>query len=88
MLIAGINFTLQYRLAVEHRLSRFARDPEFQYYLAITAIASLAIAAALVFRLGIGIESALRTAVFQVVSIGTTTGFATSDFEPGHPFSN
>jgi trk system potassium uptake protein TrkH len=81
MFIAGINFTLHYRLAVEHRLNRFMRDAELQYYTAITAIASLAIAAALMFRLGLGFAGALRAAVFQVVSIMTTTGFSTRDFE-------
>jgi trk system potassium uptake protein TrkH len=87
MLLAGVNFTLQYRLAVEHRMGRLARDPELRWYLGIALFSSLAIAAALVFRLGYGFARALRAAVFQVASITTTTGFATCDFEVWPPFA-
>jgi trk system potassium uptake protein TrkH len=80
MLIAGINFALQYRLAVEHRLGRFFRDAEMRYYLGIAAVASAAILTALVFQMDFGFANATRAAVFQVVSVMTTTGFATHDF--------
>ncbi len=58
----------------------FARDEEFRLYLGLLALGSLVIGIQL---LGEGIatgEEGVRHAVFQTVSIMTTTGFASTDF--------
>jgi len=81
MLMAGVNFTLHYRLMVERRASRFFRDVEIRAYLLLAALVTLVIAADLVHW---GLHSyldAARLAVFQTVSIMTTTGFSSADFE-------
>lgn len=91
MFLAGINFSLYYFL-LRGQKSRVWRDPEFRTYIAITLIAT----AFLSIVLGVGyymndsfppglnalekITLGFRYASFQAVSIMTTTGFGTTDF--------
>ena len=80
MFIAGANFALMYLGLVRRRPRSFVRDEEFRLYVALTLVASAAVIAML---WGYGIaegEEAVRAAVFQVVSIMTTTGLASVDF--------
>ena len=80
MLIAGANFALMYRGFVRRQPRVLVRDEEFRLYIALALIASAAVTAML---WGYGIaegEEALRTGVFQTVSIITTTGLASADF--------
>lgn len=81
MLIAGINFTLHYRLLVERRVRRFLADRELLFYLLIVAVAVLLISTTLVFQMNSGVMHAVRVALFQVASIVTTTGYATVNYE-------
>jgi len=80
MFLAGVNFTLHY-LALQGRLSDFWRNEEFRFYLWLT----LGITAAMtLFNLSgpyAGFGDSLRYSAFQVVSIMTTTGYGTADFE-------
>jgi trk system potassium uptake protein TrkH len=92
MLIAGTNFVLTY-FALKGKIKKVIQSEEFRYYifgiLGVTAIIAVII---LFFRdeslvttvahpevLG-QTESAIRHALFQVVSVVTTTGFVTADF--------
>ena len=81
MFVAGMNFSLHYKL-VKGNVRQFFRDPEFRSYLFITAAIILVITidlyGAAIYK---GIFEACRYAAFQVVSIMTTTGFVTADFE-------
>ncbi len=80
MFLAGVNFVLLYRGVVRQRPRLFVRDEEFRLYLALTVAASAALLVEL-WAYGLdGGEEAVRTAVFQAVSLITTTGFATTDF--------
>ncbi len=81
MLVAGINFTLHYRLLVERKPGRFFSDFEIRAYLVIAALAAVAIGASLVWVNLASPLQATRTALFQTVSIMTTTGFVSEDFE-------
>jgi trk system potassium uptake protein TrkH len=78
MFLAGANFALHYRMLYFDRTSHF-RDPEFRFY------ALIILAATGMIVLWGGLEGDLlykiRLASFQVVSIMTTTGFATADFD-------
>lgn len=80
MFLAGVNFSLHY-LALRGRLGDFWRNEEFRFYLWLT----LAVSAALtLFNLTgpySSVFDSLRYSTFQVVSIMTTTGFATADYE-------
>ena len=81
MFIAGANFSLHY-LAVTGRFSAYLRDPEFKFYAAVVGLFTLAIGAGLLATGGSdGVHDAVRTAAFQVLTIVTTTGFASVDFE-------
>ena len=80
MAIAGANFALMYRAFVRRQPRAFVRDEEFRLYVALVLVASAALTAML---WGYGIaegEAAIRAAVFQTVSIMTTTGMASADF--------
>jgi trk system potassium uptake protein TrkH len=81
MLFAGVNFALQFR-ALSGRPTALFRDPEFRTYLAIVAAAS-ALAGWMLWPAFAG--EAPRHALFQVVSIVTTTGYATTDFAAWDP---
>ena len=79
MFIAGANFALQYRAVRGSRVA-LARDEEFRAYSGVVLIATAAVVLFLM-RDGLGFNEALRHGAFQVVSIITTTGFASADFE-------
>jgi trk system potassium uptake protein TrkH len=79
MFVAGANFALQYRALTRRDVRVLAADEELRAYAGIVVVAT----ALLVLALGTagGIETAVRTALFQVLSILTTTGFASVDFQ-------
>lgn len=80
MFIAGVNFTLHYR-ALTGR-PRYHRDSEWKAFALIVVTATLFTTGALLVQdRGAGIEPTLRAALFQVVSIGTTTGYVSRDYE-------
>ncbi|MBP7584800.1 MAG: TrkH family potassium uptake protein [Spirochaetes bacterium] len=83
MLIAGINFTLHYRL-LSGRFSNVFRDSELKAYLLIFFAATAVITLCLYGTSYQTIGQSARFASFQVASIMTTTGFATADYEQWH----
>jgi trk system potassium uptake protein TrkH len=86
MFIAGTNFTLNY-FAVLGKFGKVWKNEEFRYYLGFTAIFALIITVGLISTNYTGnIEEAFRIALFQVVSILTTTGYATNDYLLWAPF--
>ena len=81
MFIAGVNFSLHF-LAWRHRsLGSYLLDPEFRAYVKVLGFVSVSV---LVYLYLSGYYSTLSETftkgLFQVVSIGTTTGFTTADF--------
>lgn len=83
MLLAGMNFTLHYR-ALTGRPQRYFADAEWRTYCVLAVGASVFIAAALFVRgdhVQVGIEPTIRAALFQAVSIQTTTGYVSADWE-------
>ncbi len=81
MAFAGVNFALQYR-ALSGRPRVLARDPEFRAYLGIVAAAAAAAAWLLWPDHG---TDAVRHGLFNVLSIVTTTGYASLDFGAWEP---
>jgi trk system potassium uptake protein TrkH len=81
MILAGTNFSLFYRMR-RRRGWNLYRDPEFRLYLHVLAGASLIVTWDLL-RSDTYLKAprAVLDAVFQAVSITTTTGFATADFD-------
>ena len=86
MLVAGGNFSIYYAL-LSRRDVRSFQDVELLFYLGCVAVVSCLIAFDVSGRdLGSGARLVLDSA-FQVVSVVTTTGFATTDFDLWPPFS-
>jgi trk system potassium uptake protein TrkH len=79
MFIAGANFALQYR-AVRGSRNAFVQDEEFRAYTGVVVV-STALLAFILIREGMGWLDATRHGSFQVLSILTTTGFASTDFQ-------
>lgn len=79
MFIAGTNFTLSY-FAIRGKFNNLLKDEEFKFYFFIILIFTLLIFTGLLISTQAGVENAFRDALFQVVSIITTTGFATTDY--------
>ncbi len=80
MTIAGINFGLYYLFLVRRQPGHLFRNPEFRLYLALLVGASILIAINLINGIGLPAGEAFRQGGFHAVSIMTTTGFATADF--------
>jgi trk system potassium uptake protein len=78
MFIAGVNFALQVRVARGNGRA-LLQDEEFRAYAAVVVVAS-AILFLFLRMQGTASGDALRHAAFQVVSILTTTGYASVDF--------
>lgn len=85
MYLAGINFTLHYR-ALTRGVSPYLRDREWRLYTGLMLLAILLVAWTLRHQPD-GAEKILRDAAFQVVSVTTTTGFGTADYEAWTPFA-
>lgn len=79
MFIAGTNFTLSY-LVLKGNFKTVIRDEEFKYYSFFTIGFTALVFIGLLITTNLGIENAFRDSLFQVVSIITTTGFATADY--------
>ena len=80
MFIAGTSFSLHYQ-AFTGRIRAYWRDREFLFYLQIIITMIIIVSASLVITGRYPLGKALRYGVFQVVSITTTTGYGTADFE-------
>ena len=80
MFAAGINFGLYYFLIFKRQPKRLLGNPEFKLYIALIVIVTLVLGANLTANMGLPFGEALRYGSFQTVSIMTTTGFATADF--------
>jgi len=79
MFIAGMNFSLSY-FALHGKVSKIWKNEEFRYYFGFVAVFTLMIGFGLWVSENYGLEKSIRDAMFQVVSIVTTTGFATNDY--------
>jgi trk system potassium uptake protein TrkH len=79
MFLAGMNFTLHF-LAFTGKFKQIWRNEEFRYYLFLIFGIALVIAFYLNLNTSLGWEKSFRDALFQVVSIVTTTGYITSDY--------
>lgn len=85
MLLFGVNFSCYYMLAIRQVKNVF-KDEELRFYLGLVAGSILLITWNVRGLYGT-MEEAVRHAAFQVSSIVTTTGFATTDFDLWPSFS-
>jgi trk system potassium uptake protein TrkH len=96
MFLAGSNFVLSY-FAFKGKVQRILRDEEFKFYSIFIGIFTIVVALVVYFKANVPVteyhpmingmaESSFRHALFQVVSVITTTGFVTADFTSWTPF--
>ena len=80
ILIGGANFALMYRSLTRRRPGILLRDEEFRLYVAFLVVASVVLAMTLAGNDLFHGEESARHAVFQALSVMTTTGYATVDY--------
>jgi trk system potassium uptake protein len=86
MFLGGVNYTLFF-FAFKGNLGRFRESAEFRFYLSSVLMITLLITIDLWRNNYDSLFDSFRFGVFQVVSILTTTGYATADYEQWTPFA-
>ena len=86
MFLCGMNFALHFH-ALRGNFRPLWKDPETRMYTLVTLAAVVLICINLTTAQGLRIEEAFRQSAFQSVSILTTTGFATADYNKWPAFS-
>ncbi len=81
MLAGATSFYAHLRAVLERSPRVYLKNGEIRLFMGIVAVSTVLVAGDLVVRQGLAVGQALRGGAFQVVSIITTTGFATEDFE-------
>ena len=79
MALGGVNFVLHYKV-ITNRVPEVLRDSELRYY-AVVLLGGAALVFAALWEPGRDVLGLVRTSLFQVVSLATTTGYTTADFE-------
>ncbi|MCV9388190.1 TrkH family potassium uptake protein [Reichenbachiella ulvae] len=79
MFLAGTNFTVTY-FALHGQFKTVLKNEEFRFYLIITFLVMTLISIGVYQTQGQGLELSIRQALFQVVSVITTTGYVTADY--------
>ncbi len=87
MLLAGINFGLHFLAWRRREFSHYLNDPECRFYFSVMAGISILVFTSLLVSTHYQDPGlALRHAVFETVSIATTTGYGVANFSSWHPF--
>jgi trk system potassium uptake protein TrkH len=81
MLIAGMNFGTLFLAVSRHSLRPYRHDPEAGWFLGVTLL-SIVVVAMYIWKDGVypDLDTAMRHVAFNLVSIATTTGFASVDY--------
>jgi trk system potassium uptake protein len=82
MFAAGVNFALHYR-ALSSRGRGYVADAELRFFAGLLALATVIVVVLILVHGGArdgGFEPRFREALFQVVSIGSTTGYVSADY--------
>ena len=79
MFISGINFTLVL-LFVNRKFKKFISNAELKFYFGSVVLFTAVIAIVLYYTSPMGMEESFRKSLFQVISLQTSTGFATDDY--------
>jgi len=81
MLVAGTNFALTYRALLRRNPRVFARDEEFRLYIGLLVLAATVLTLELWAEGVLRGEAAIRAALFQTLTIVTTTGYSNANFD-------
>ncbi len=85
MFLAGVNFTLYFRLLRRDR--GVLKSEELRFYAVVLAAATALVTINIAPALNKDILLSIRQSAFQVVTIATTTGYASTDFDAWPHFS-
>lgn len=80
MIIAGINFALHFTAWQRRSISQYLTDPETRFYLVILSFVAVFTVIVLYFTGTYNARNSFVHGLFQAVSIATTTGYTTADF--------
>ncbi|MCP5169477.1 MAG: potassium transporter [Hahellaceae bacterium] len=80
MFLSGINFAMHFFAWRQRSLLVYFRDPEFLFYSFVLASVSIITVTVLIVTETYTPYDALTKGLFEVISVATTTGFATADF--------
>ena len=80
MVLAGTNFSLHYRL-LRRDWGAYFKNQEFLFYMSLIAIAMTIVSVDIFFNRRATVAATFEDGLFQVVSILTTTGYGTADYE-------
>lgn len=86
MFLAGTSFVLLY-YALHLRFNKVWQSEEFRAYFFMVIASTLFITSSLVISSTEPLGKAFRDALFQTISIKTTTGYATTDYMQWQPFT-
>lgn len=84
MTVSGVNFTLLL-LLTKGKFKKFFQDTELKWYLISVIGFTVFITLGLHQTTGMELEESFRKSLFQVTSLHTSTGFATTDYMTWHP---
>lgn len=87
MFLAGTNFTLLY-FGSKLKFKKFWNNDEFNWYVMAVILLTFVVTPLVYFSLNTGVEESIRTALFQVVSIITTTGYASANYTEWGAFAS
>jgi trk system potassium uptake protein TrkH len=80
MIVSGLNFALHYLVWHSRNLKAYWGDPETRMYIYLLLVGMVITCLYLYYSGTYGKEESLTQGIFQLVSIMTTTGFATAEF--------
>ena len=81
MFISGTSFVLQSRVLTRRKLSLFWKSEEFKWYLTVITVLASLIGLILFVQQHYSVFDALTASLYQVLSIATSTGSASEDFQ-------
>ena len=87
MFLAGTNFTLLY-YGSKFKFKKFWKNDEFNWYIMAVILLTIVIVPIVLMATNLNIEEGIRTALFQVVSIITTTGYASANYTEWGAFAS
>lgn len=79
MFLAGVNFMIHYNI-LHGNLKKIFSNEELKFYIKVVLFAGFATMIVLVFQAGLPFEESFRQGFFNVVSIISCTGFASTDY--------
>ncbi len=86
MFLGGVNFALHY-YALHLNFAPFKKNSEFKFYVSFLIVAAVIVMILHSPHKSEGLEESFRQSLFHVLSIVTTTGYVSSDYENWATFS-